>query len=76
MHPIGTIPNGVFFCLFGGKWGLSKPSNPDFSNHHRTPNMNPTVKSYLYFLAFMVVTKVVITPIVKPMNIPILSAAL
>jgi hypothetical protein len=38
--------------------------------------MNTTVKSYLYFLAFMVVTKVVITPIVKPMNIPILSAAL
>lgn len=38
--------------------------------------MNSTVKSYLYFVGFMLVTKIVVAPILKPMNIPILSAAL
>lgn len=35
--------------------------------------MNQYVKSYITFFAFMVVTKVVVAPIVKSLNIPLLS---
>lgn len=32
--------------------------------------MNSTVKSYIYFLAFMAVTKLVVKPVATQMNIP------
>jgi len=38
--------------------------------------MNSTVKSYLFFLAFMAVTAVVIRPVVKSLNVPLLDTAL
>jgi hypothetical protein len=36
--------------------------------------MNSTVKSYLWFLGFMAVTAIVIRPVVKSVNIPLLNA--
>lgn len=38
--------------------------------------MNSTVKSYLYFLAFMAVTKLVVKPVTTQMNIPIIKDVL
>lgn len=35
--------------------------------------MNSTVKSYLYFLGFMAVTKMVVKPILTQVNVPILK---
>lgn len=35
--------------------------------------MHQTVKSYLYFLAFMAVTKMVVRPIANQMNIPVVK---
>lgn len=35
--------------------------------------MNHYVKSYLTFLAFMAVTKIVVAPVVKSMNVPLLG---
>lgn len=35
--------------------------------------MNPTVRSYLYFLAFMAITKMVVKPIATQVNVPILK---
>lgn len=35
--------------------------------------MNSTVKSYLYFLAFLAVTKMVVKPVANQVNVPILK---
>lgn len=35
--------------------------------------MNDTVKSYLYFLAFMALTKMVVKPVATQMNLPIVK---
>lgn len=35
--------------------------------------MNTTVKSYLYFLAFLAVTKMVVKPLATSMNIPLVK---
>lgn len=35
--------------------------------------MNSTVKSYLYFLAFLAVTKMVVKPVANQMSIPLLK---
>ncbi len=35
--------------------------------------MNAHVKSYLYFVAFLAVTKMVVAPVAKQLNIPIVS---
>jgi hypothetical protein len=35
--------------------------------------MNSTVKSYLYFLAFLAVTKMVVKPVANQMNLPLLK---
>lgn len=35
--------------------------------------MNSTVKSYLYFLAFLAVTKMVVKPVATQVNVPILK---
>lgn len=35
--------------------------------------MNAHVKSYLWFLAFMGVTKIVVAPVAKQLNIPLVS---
>lgn len=36
-------------------------------------DMNSTVKSYLYFLAFLAVTKMVVKPVATQMNLPLLK---
>lgn len=36
-------------------------------------NMNSTVKSYLWFVGFMAVTKLVVAPVAKQLNIPMVS---
>lgn len=36
--------------------------------------MNAYVKNYAMFLAFLAVTKIVVAPIAKQMNIPVLSS--
>lgn len=36
-------------------------------------NMNSTVKSYLYFLGFLAITKMVVKPIAVQMKIPVIS---
>ena len=36
-------------------------------------NMNSTVKSYIWFLGFMAVTKLVVAPVAKQLNIPMVS---
>lgn len=38
--------------------------------------MNSTVKSYLWFLGFMAVTKIVVAPVAKQLNIPMISDVL
>lgn len=35
--------------------------------------MNSTVKSYIYFLAFMALTKMVVKPVATQMNLPIIK---
>lgn len=35
--------------------------------------MHAYVKSYLVFIAFLAVTKIVVSPVAKSMNIPIVS---
>lgn len=35
--------------------------------------MNSTVKSYLWFLGFMAVTAIVVRPVVKSLNVPMLT---
>lgn len=35
--------------------------------------MNSTVKSYIWFLGFMAVTKMVVAPVAKQLNVPIIS---
>lgn len=35
--------------------------------------MTDQIKAYAYFLAFLAVTKVVVAPIAKQMNIPMIS---
>lgn len=35
--------------------------------------MNSTIKSYVYFLAFMALTKMVVKPVATQMNLPILK---
>lgn len=35
--------------------------------------MNSTVKSYLYFLAFMALTKMVVKPVATQMNLPVIK---
>lgn len=35
--------------------------------------MNAHVKSYLWFLGFLAVTKVVVAPVAKQLNIPLVS---
>ena len=38
--------------------------------------MNATVKSYLWFIGFLAVTKMVVSPVAKQLNIPIVSDVL
>lgn len=38
--------------------------------------MNAHVKSYLYFVAFLAVTKIVVAPVAKQLNIPVVSSIL
>ena len=38
--------------------------------------MNAHVKSYLWFLGFMAVTKIVVAPVAKQLNIPVVSDVL
>jgi hypothetical protein len=40
------------------------------------PSMNAHVKSYLIFVAYMAVTKIVVAPVVKQLNIPVISDVL
>lgn len=35
--------------------------------------MNSTVKSYIYFLTFMALTKMVVKPVATQMNLPIIK---
>lgn len=35
--------------------------------------MNSTIKSYVYFLAFMALTKMVVKPVATQMNLPIIK---
>jgi hypothetical protein len=35
--------------------------------------MNSTVKSYIWFLGFMAVTKLVVAPVAKQLNVPLVS---
>ena len=35
--------------------------------------MNAHIKSYLWFLGFLAVTKVVVAPVAKQLNIPLVS---
>ena len=35
--------------------------------------MNSTIKSYLWFVGFMAVTKMVVAPVAKQLNIPVVS---
>ena len=35
--------------------------------------MNAHIKSYLWFLGFMAVTKIVVAPVAKQLNIPVVS---
>lgn len=38
--------------------------------------MHSTVKSYLWFIGFMAVTKLVVAPVAKQLNVPIISDVL
>lgn len=38
--------------------------------------MNEHLKSYAWFLGFIVITKIVVAPVARQMNIPVLSDAL
>lgn len=38
--------------------------------------MNAHVKSYLIFIAYMAVTKIVVAPVAKQLNIPVVSTIL
>jgi hypothetical protein len=38
--------------------------------------MNSTVKSYLWFIGFMAVTKLVVAPVAKQLNVPLISDVL
>lgn len=40
------------------------------------PFMNAHVKSYLIFVAYMAVTKIVVAPVAKQLNIPVVSTIL
>ena len=46
---------------------------PFSSTFFESFKMNEHVKSYLYFIAFMAVTKIVVAPIAKSLNVPIVS---
>jgi hypothetical protein len=35
--------------------------------------MHAQVKSYMYFVAFLAITKIVVAPIAKSLNVPIVS---
>ena len=41
--------------------------------HQPELSMNSTVKSYLYFLGFLAITKMVVKPIAVQMKIPVIS---
>jgi hypothetical protein len=45
----------------------------DKPNTLRSKKMSSHVKSYLWFIAFMAVTKIVVKPIATQMNIPIVK---
>lgn len=53
--------------------GFARIFGPVFYHQQPDPSMNATVKSYLYFLAFMAVTKMVVKPVATQMNIPVLK---
>lgn len=61
-----TIPWGVLFEKVPSAGKVAATFQP-------TPmglQMNAQVKSYLYFLAFAVGTKMIVVPLAKSMNIP------
>lgn len=64
---MGTTPWGAFFLIAR----IRRIFGPCQSNYqHPEQSMNSTVKSYLYFLAFLAVTKMVVKPIATQMNLP------
>jgi hypothetical protein len=67
---MGTCPWAVFFS-----GGLSRPTfgTPSLFFNPQGFNMNSTVKSYLWFVGFMAVTKLVVAPVAKQLNIPMVS---
>lgn len=70
---MGTCPWAVFFSVgdFVGTFGAVF-----FLNQPGAIQMNSTVKSYLWFLGFMAVTKIVVAPVAKQLNIPLVSDVL
>lgn len=47
-----------------------------FFNQPGAIQMNSTIKSYLWFVGFMAVTKLVVAPVAKQLNIPLVSDVL
>jgi hypothetical protein len=67
---MGRYPWAVFFS--GSKKEMTFGS-PSFFSTRKDFQMNSTIKSYLWFVGFMAVTKLVVAPVAKQLNVPIVS---
>jgi hypothetical protein len=67
---MGRCPWAVFFS--GSK---KEPTfgAPSLFSTRKDFQMNSTVKSYIWFLGFMAVTKLVVAPVAKQLNVPLVS---
>lgn len=59
--------------LFGGLDGAYIRGTFSFFSTRKDFQMNSTIKSYLWFVGFMAVTKLVVAPVAKQLNVPIVS---
>lgn len=64
---------GTLLCEFSE---LGKDRGCHLSPQFGVLKMNAHVKSYLWFLGFMLATKIVVKPIADNLNIPLLKDAL
>ena len=67
---MGICPWGAFFSVARKRSIVGATFS---TNETRSNPMNSTVKSYLYFLAFMALTKMVVKPVATQMNLPVIK---
>lgn len=70
---MGTYPWAVFFSVVLTAHTFGSLS---FFSTQGLFKMHSTVKSYLWFIGFMAVTKLVVAPVAKQLNVPLISDVL